>query len=890
MNIAFASGLGRRLSYGAAGFLFVMLSAAAQQRTETDERIFIAAANMEDAVVVDCQLPGKLRKLGGTRTYLTPGRVTRASAVECRTRGGEYTLGDLSSGTLSLSRWLKPASDGDAEAQYYVARIHANGMDSVPVNYREAAVWYQRAADQGYSEAKQELGYLYEQGLGVEKNPLLALNLQREAAGLGEELDYAWKVVEAERLQAELAEQLETANASLQRSRLDLRDLQQTLAGARDDLRRQESEIAGLIAELRDAEGRAANAGTAEKIDTLQAALDDAKAELADSQHRIVELERERDGATAEFKAELLGGQATSLELRELLAVSRAETGMLRAELANEQQRLIQSDEELRVLRAQYREESERFAAENERLLAARSRSESDVAAYLAAREADIASRDARVAGLEAELQRLQQRLESMSLQEPALHQELAAMRSRYEGELAALRAEQKRLADTNRLGQEELNAMAAEAKQNLKAKEAALEARRREVENLRAASDALRSRVVELETRHKQQAEAMGAATGQLQAELSASRKEVVELKDLLESLQVDKSALQAKLSQQRVDLQSEVARAEQTNRQKIALLEAEIVASESTINAQNLRIGALEAQIKESDTELARLKGDQGQRAPVSEEVRNAMAVLDMARSKPGRYYALLIANEQYQKLPPLSTPVRDVKVIQQLLMSRYDFDVELLQNATDDQIMKALHDYANKVGESDNLLIYYAGRGNTPDGPPDRAYWLGVDSDPELPNTWLLAEHVSEKIKQIPARHILVVTDSCFSKQRVGSNAFSVGRGLSPKRFGILANLPARLVLASGANTPVTNATGDQTHSLFANYFIEVLRQNENVLSGEMLSHEMIFRVRDRVKNPERATPTYQPLLGAGHGHGDFFFVPSMDATLVAATGAP
>jgi hypothetical protein len=91
----------------------------------------IAAANMEDAVVVDCQLPGKLRRLGGTRTYLTPGRLYRTSAIVCRTRGGEYTLGDLSSGTLSLQRWMIPAENGDAEAQYYVARIHATGMDNV---------------------------------------------------------------------------------------------------------------------------------------------------------------------------------------------------------------------------------------------------------------------------------------------------------------------------------------------------------------------------------------------------------------------------------------------------------------------------------------------------------------------------------------------------------------------------------------------------------------------------------------------------------------------------------------------------------------------------------------------------------------------------------------
>ncbi len=133
------SGMGQRSAMVALGFSLVVVCAAAQESEETVERIRIAAANMEDAIVVDCQLPGKLRRLGGSRNYLTPGRLIRASAIVCRTRGGEYRLGDLASGTLSLQRWLVPAKDGDAEAQYYVARIYANGMDNVDIDYTEAA-------------------------------------------------------------------------------------------------------------------------------------------------------------------------------------------------------------------------------------------------------------------------------------------------------------------------------------------------------------------------------------------------------------------------------------------------------------------------------------------------------------------------------------------------------------------------------------------------------------------------------------------------------------------------------------------------------------------------------------------------------------------------------
>ena len=95
--------------------LLVLASAAPLARSipaETEERSRIAAANLEDAIVVDCQLPGKLKKLGGMRTYLTPGVLVRLSAVDCRARGGEYTIGDLSSGTLVHSTLAAPRPTG----------------------------------------------------------------------------------------------------------------------------------------------------------------------------------------------------------------------------------------------------------------------------------------------------------------------------------------------------------------------------------------------------------------------------------------------------------------------------------------------------------------------------------------------------------------------------------------------------------------------------------------------------------------------------------------------------------------------------------------------------------------------------------------------------------
>ena len=882
----------------AIGLGLAAVCAIAQESDETEERIRIAAANMEDAVVVDCQLPGKLRRLGGTRNYLTPGRLIRTSAIVCRTRGGEYTLGDLSSGTLSLQRWLEPAREGDAEAQYYVARIYANGMDNVPVNYEEAARWYQQSADQGYAEAMQELGYLYERGLGVAQDELKALNLQREASGLGDALDYAYKIDDAEALAEGLASQLLAANGALQDVQLELRATQDQLSGAREAAGRYEVRIAGLVAEFESVRA-AANAGSSARVAELEAELAEAGEALRDSQVSIVSLEQERDAVNLRLSSQMANGQATQLELRELLArteQAEAVSASLTAQLAEAQQRLIQSDEELRRLRVAYREQSESLTTERAGLLEARTRSESDAGAFIAAKEAELVSREARIASLELQVQSLESQLAAAdnTASEGALRQELDAMQVRYDSEIAVLRAERDRLLENKALSESEQSALFARTRAEMAARDAALDTQRRQIESLAADAERLRGRVESLEGERVADSRQSELESAKLEAQLSMSRQQANTLRSALDSANAERSALESRLAANRMELDQQLAAADSENEQAIALLRAEIEAAESTIRLQNLKVEALESQVSSGATQIATLKG-QLDEPPVEEvistEVRNAMAILDMARSpeepKLGNYHALLIANENYETLEDLTTPIRDINEIEKILAGRYGFVVRKLTNATEDDIMVTLHDYANELGEDDNLLVYYAGRGSTPSGEPDRAYWLGVDADPALPNTWLLAEHVSDKIREIGAKRILLVTDSCFSRRRIQAKSMAIGRGMDPGRFKLMAGFQSRYVLTSGANVPYYDERGDRSHSMFAKLFMEILRQNSNVLSGEMLSYELTNRLRDRADDPDRATPAYNSLQNAGHIAGDFFFVPAPEPMLASGT---
>ena len=136
-------------------------------------------------LVVDCLLPGKIRKLGKKVTFMTARRAVRTSASNCEIRGGEYTASDRASYATALKIWLPLARDGDPAAQSYVGEIYEKGLGVDP-QHELAAAWYLKAAKQGYARAQINLGVLYEKGLGVPQSKVKAVEWYRRASGLGD--------------------------------------------------------------------------------------------------------------------------------------------------------------------------------------------------------------------------------------------------------------------------------------------------------------------------------------------------------------------------------------------------------------------------------------------------------------------------------------------------------------------------------------------------------------------------------------------------------------------------------------------------------------------------------------------------------------------------------
>jgi uncharacterized protein len=199
------------------------------------------APTADDLLLVDCRLAPKIKRIGG-RTYTVAGKPVRTTAVDCRIRGGEYTVYDRSNYATSLKIWLAEAEKGDAEAAYYVGKLYEGGLGTEP-DYKTAATWYEKAAKAGHSASQFSLGALYEKGLGVPADPAKAFTLYRSAAGLPANV----VIVENDKYEA-----LEKAANELALREQQVEELQRQLDAAKKQIKRDEKKENELLRQLDD--------------------------------------------------------------------------------------------------------------------------------------------------------------------------------------------------------------------------------------------------------------------------------------------------------------------------------------------------------------------------------------------------------------------------------------------------------------------------------------------------------------------------------------------------------------------------------------------------------------------------------------------------------------
>ncbi|MEL6868658.1 MAG: caspase family protein [Pseudomonadota bacterium] len=249
-------------------------------------------------------------------------------------------------------------------------------------------------------------------------------------------------------------------------------------------------------------------------------------------------------------------------------------------------------------------------------------------------------------------------------------------------------------------------------------------------------------------------------------------------------------------------------------------------------------------------------------------------------------GRYYALVIGNQNYDRMEDLASPLSDAQRVAQVLEDKYGFTVQLVTDANDVTVLEAINNLNAVVGPEDNLLIYYAGHGSRiGQDETETGYWLPVNADrPPVDTYWVPTEQITGHMSNFKAKRVLVVADSCYSGILTGDDPgmkmilsgdqrVFQSEGFVDRRF----DRRARLMVSSGGDRPVLDEAGNG-NSVFANAFIDELEANEGLLTTPAL----FLKLRDRVvvaaaRQDFNQEPEIKALRRAGHEVGDFFFVP-------------
>lgn len=355
------------------------------------------------------------------------------------------------------------------------------------------------------------------------------------------------------------------------------------------------------------------------------------------------------------------------------------------------------------------------------------------------------------------------------------------------------------------------------------------------------------------------------------------------------------DSVIYQSAAAKQQEELRAQLNKALSEKNTQIKLLSRQITELEKNTNQQSIDDTRIQ-ELKQLREWVAKLKEERKQTVAGIDQLPRyrqpeAPAVTQLKTAKEteavsyedidfGKYYALIIGNQNYDIIDDLETPHSDSLRTKALLENKYGFDVTVLLDADNANIMRAINDLNDKLTEKDNLLIFYAGHGSRIEtGEYEAGYWLPVNASAPPDDTfWVSTEFVTRHLARLKAKRVMVVADSCYAGLLsnapgylfMGDAEYDIDyvRYKMPKR--------SRLLISSGGDAPVLDNFG-RGHSIFARAFIDVLEQSEGVMSGP----ELFLKVRDIVAGRAEASglkqePVLKAIKGAGHEVGDFFFV--------------
>ncbi len=603
----------------------------------------------------------------------------------------------------------------------------------------------------------------------------------------------------------------------------------------------------------------------------------------------------EADRRIAQLTEQLQQRNEEAEQIRQQLALARAEVGDRRSALVAAERRMEELEDKIAAARSSRPEELQSLRQQ----LADQQRTIDDQRFQIESMEGDLGLQESQLAAslkrVEAQNQRLNRELERVNAKaDEDMAQALARLEAkdaelaRLSSDLASARAalndsdgayttltaqleESRQAAARNDSAAqkrvEELEAVTAKRAQEL----AEQRARMQELESTLASTS---SEAEALRQQLDNQVNATSAAQAQFaaaEAELAGIKEELASRTDALDQANLRMASLQRE--QTRLEQQIAAGNAVSAGR---AELETQLAERTRQVREQRAMIAGLQAEVDDYRGQLQEInlrRESYATRSPI-EDTSNIRIPRNV---KLGRYHSIVIGNNDYDYLADLDNAQNDARSVHELLECEYGFRSKLLLDASRLDMFQAISELMDLTGPDDLVVIYYAGHGYRTGG---QSYWLPVEvrSRQEAPGAGLSSEEVANWIKNIPAKHVMIIADSCYSGAGIESaGGFKYSAEDLEVMLPFLIQSRSRTMLTSGGDGPVFDGGGEGQHSVFTRELLALLDENKGILHGEQMYSYLVDRVKYTVNGDLiNQTPTFGSIERAGHESGQFVFL--------------
>ena len=186
-----------------------------------------------------------------------------------------------------------------------------------------------------------------------------------------------------------------------------------------------------------------------------------------------------------------------------------------------------------------------------------------------------------------------------------------------------------------------------------------------------------------------------------------------------------------------------------------------------------------------------------------------------------------------------------------------------MRIVQDAKKGDVVAALSRIGVEAKSGDSVLVVYAGHGYLMDD-TKMGYWIPVDGSTKSPANWVSNSDISRYLKNIPAKQVILISDSCFSGSLTREEKLSAATK-DVERERIL-NKRSVLAMSAGGEEPVSDE-GKEGHSIFAWALINALNTSGSSAPGVQLFQG----VKKEVTKDYEQEPQYGAVLSAGHMDG-------------------